>query len=286
MQSSIQHQNRLLYDNGLTESHNKFLSTSTLSINIIITKLFFVFLGTTWLQEIVWLLMNNNDSGEAYQKNVWDRVPLIEQVLPDRNPGIDVVENMASPRIFKSHLPPWSLEKQIKESGCKTIYIDRNPKDSLVSYYYFLKMIYPDELTNFPLCFELFRSGNMNLGDWFDHVIEWSKNRGSDHFLFTNYEDMKSDINLQVDRFAKFLNTRSDREFLDSIIQKTSFKHMKENPKTNLEDCKLFIGEGSTFVRKGLVGDWKNYFTVEQNEFMDKVIAQRLTGTGLKYRYT
>ncbi len=33
----------------------------------------------------------------------------------------------------------------------------------------------------------------------------------------------------------------------------------------------------------GKVGDWKNHFTVAQNEAMDALIEEKLKGTGLKF---
>ena len=37
------------------------------------------------------------------------------------------------------------------------------------------------------------------------------------------------------------------------------------------------------FMRE--VGDWKNYFTPEQSEEMDKIYQERLVGTGLVFDF-
>jgi hypothetical protein len=41
--------------------------------------------------------------------------------------------------------------------------------------------------------------------------------------------------------------------------------------------CVYFSGE---------VGDWKNHFTVAQNEYMDKWLEENLIETDLKFRFT
>ena len=40
------------------------------------------------------------------------------------------------------------------------------------------------------------------------------------------------------------------------------------------EDPKFSINEGQAFIRKGIVGDWKNYFNAEQNATTDKLFAE------------
>ena len=230
--------------------------------------------------------MNNNNDGEEYQRDIWDRVPLVDFLQPEKEFGIDVVERMPSPRIFKSHLPVWSLEKKIMETQCKAIYIARNPKDTLVSYYHMIKLMFPEIMTDWSLFFDLFRKDQLVYGNWFDHVIAWHKNIDKDNFLFLKYEDMKADRSKSIQTIASFLDIPVTQELLHSIVERTGFKKMKENPHTNMESSsKLFVTEKVAFIRKGQVGDWKNYFTVEQNEYMDTLIEERLKDTGVEFDY-
>ena len=41
----------------------------------------------------------------------------------------------------------------------------------------------------------------------------------------------------------------------------------------------------SRFLRKGQVGDWKNYFTPEQNEKFNKEYAKRMADSGLEFDF-
>ena len=40
--------------------------------------------------------------------------------------------------------------------------------------------------------------------------------------------------------------------------------------------------KGDGHIRKGKVGEWKNYFTEEQNQLFDKVFQEKMEGTGLR----
>ena len=42
----------------------------------------------------------------------------------------------------------------------------------------------------------------------------------------------------------------------------------------------------SSFMRKGIVGDWRNYFTPEQSAQMDEKIALKTAGSGLDFKTT
>ena len=38
-------------------------------------------------------------------------------------------------------------------------------------------------------------------------------------------------------------------------------------------------------MRKGIVGDWKNYFTEDQNKRLNDEFARRMAGTGLDFEF-
>ena len=101
------------------------------------------------------------------------------------------------------------------------------------------------------------------------------------------YEDMKEDLATNVRKVAKFLGKELANENVEAMVDHLSFKKMKNNPAVNKEEAKvakMFNEEGS-FIRKGEVGDWENYFTDEMNERMDEAIEKHLKPIGLEFRY-
>ena len=39
------------------------------------------------------------------------------------------------------------------------------------------------------------------------------------------------------------------------------------------------------FLSQGIIGDWKNHFTVAQNEEFDRVYAEKMKGCDLQFDY-
>ena len=90
--------------------------------------------GTTWLQQVVYLLYNP-ESNEESQIMEW-KFPYLEHVYP----GLKEIENRLGDRRFiKTHLPVELLPSEITKA--KVLFIHRNPKDVVVSYYYFARML-------------------------------------------------------------------------------------------------------------------------------------------------
>nr|XP_020844209.1 sulfotransferase family cytosolic 1B member 1-like isoform X3 [Phascolarctos cinereus] len=234
-------------------------------------------------------LIKNDGSVEKQEKiPINQRVPMMEAAAPGVLPsGTEYLENMPSPRFVKSHLPISLLPKNFWESNCKVIYLARNAKDVAVSYYNFDRMnkFHPEPGT-FAEYLEKFMSGNVAYGSWYEHVTSWWEKKKDHPILYLFYEDIKEDPKREIRKVMQFLGKKWDEEALDRIVQHTSFEAMKENSMVNysLLPTTLMDHSISPFMRKGIAGDWKNYFTVAQNEKFDGDYEKKMSGTTLKFR--
>ncbi len=171
----------------------------------------------------------------------------------------------------------------------KVIVCLRNVKDVLVSYYEFYKIL--DGFGNFSGTwhefFEMFMSNNLAYGDYFDWVTKyWQASKTNDNILIVKYEDLKATPHIEISRIANFCKRKLSDKQIEKIIQFSSFEAMKNNPNTNYYKTAPGIGDkGDKFFRKGVVGDWKNYFTQEQNEIIDNLIVEKLEPIGLSFDY-
>ncbi|XP_051790569.1 amine sulfotransferase-like isoform X8 [Erpetoichthys calabaricus] len=234
--------------------------------------------GTVWTQQIMTLIFED-DCTEDYQQN-YERMPWIEFPLD----GYDFV-NRPSPRLYATHLPYHMVPKALKEKKAKVIYVFRNPKDTMVSYFHFSKMM--NDLETLPSITELierYLNGKVLGGSWFDHVKGWYDHKDQVNILFLSYEEISKDLRSAILKISKFVGKHLEDAAIDKIVEKSTFKNMKNDPKANFEF--LFDHDADKekghFMRKGTVGDWKNTLTVAQNEYFDKVFQAKMKGVPLK----
>ena len=81
---------------------------------------------------------------------------------------------------------------------------------------------------------------------------------------------------------ANFLNKPLSDDVIRRIAEQCTFSGMKKNAANYVMKNKE--GEAS-LLRKGVVGDWKNYFTPELNERFEKEVMTKLKGSGLEFDF-
>ncbi|KAJ1296255.1 hypothetical protein BS78_01G285900 [Paspalum vaginatum] len=108
--------------------------------------------GTTWLNALAFATINRAEHPPANPghplrlQNPHDCVSFLEvpwAALTERSGGEeeDVFKVLPSPRVLATHLPYQLLPKRIRaeSSGCRIVYVCRDPKDALVSGWLFTK---------------------------------------------------------------------------------------------------------------------------------------------------
>jgi hypothetical protein len=233
---------------------------------------------------MIYLVRNGGDVEDANKEFTFVRVPFLEFDIWN---GIEAYRQTKRPRTLKTHLSADCLEDQVVHEGLKTIVVMRNPKDTIVSYYHFYKScrVYGGFNGSFDDYFQMALLGNVCYGNIFDHYLGWWRHRDLQNVLILKYEDLVRDPEGGVTMIAEHCGQELTAEARERIIEATRFKTMKKNPKTNYANNALMNDSICLFMRKGQVGDWKNYFTVAQNEIIDKVIEEKFQGTGLMFDY-
>ncbi len=123
-------------------------------------------------------------------------------------------------------------------------------------------------------------------GNMFTSVPDWfSFNRSRENSLVLFYEDMNEKFNEHPMKIADFVGMKFQEETMDRIRQMVRFESMQQDPKLNFSSFPLFDLSRAQFVRKGIVGDWKNYFNAEQIQYVDRQVSRFFGPVGLSVRY-
>ncbi len=226
--------------------------------------------GTTWVQYIVYLLLHDGTPLSSSQL-LGDFVPHLEEI------GKHAVEDLSEPRAIKTH---FSYAMTPAHPDARYIVVIRNPFDCVVSFYHHTRGFdkhYKFLIGTFDDFFECFLVGKVDFGDYFDHLGPWYRHRNDRNVLLLIFEDMKDDPVAAVTEIAEFLELSGakDEEFLADVAQRSSFDEMRKG-----QDrwSSRRPGDMPAFVRKGIVGDWRNYFSPEQaHRLVDKFSASAET---------
>ncbi|CAK1545177.1 unnamed protein product [Leptosia nina] len=265
--------------------------------------------GTTWTQELVWLVANDLDYETASRIPLTDRYPFLEfsisldeemrKKLYEENKGdpkkvkqiemvtrsaLELLEATPPPRFIKTHLPLSLLPPNVLDA--KMVYVARDPRDAIVSFYHLTKSM---KLLNYKEDFKTFWIGVLNnIQPWtpyFDNVKESWEKRDHPNLLFLFYEDMRKDLPSSVRRVCDFFGKKYSDEQILKLCDHLSFDNFKKNSSVNYDLMKElgFMYADQEFVRKGKTGGWRDYFDEEMVAQADKWIADNLKDTDLQF---
>ncbi|KAL7051814.1 hypothetical protein ACKWTF_004641 [Chironomus riparius] len=241
--------------------------------------------GTTWTQEMVWMIGHDLDYETSMEVLLDDRYPFLELngIVPNYPKNMfEECINLARPRYIKSHLPLFLLPDQLWTVKPKIIYTARNPKDTAVSYYHHYHNMngYQGTISDF---IETFVKDIMMYAPVNNHVIDFWNIRSQTNILFLFFEDMKRNLKQEVKKVMKFLDKDFTQNEIDKLCTHLSFESIKKNKMINKEeDIKHLMSlegreynpEKYTFIRKGKVGGYKQELTKEAIEMLDEYIKK------------
>nr|GMD59009.1 cytosolic sulfotransferase 12-like [Ipomoea batatas]GMD76852.1 cytosolic sulfotransferase 12-like [Ipomoea batatas] len=258
--------------------------------------------GTTWLKSLLFALITRKQYFPAAisQQQIH---PLLTKNPHELIPGIEFyygIEN--SPdfpmnngrRILTTHLPGALLPKSVWESKCKLIYLCRNQKDTVVSFWNFMNKRRSSELGGveaimpFPEAFDRYCKGEFQFGPFWDHMLGYWKEslENPSKVLFLKYEEIKEEPDVHLKRIAAFLDCPFSEEeeecgVVDGILRLCSFESLS-NLEVNKTGKTIFRQTGNhAFFRKGKVGDWRNHMSDEMASRLDQIVDEKFEGTGL-----
>nr|QWJ73429.1 sulfotransferase 5b 1-4 [Isatis tinctoria] len=251
--------------------------------------------GTTWLKALTFAIANrfrfNDSSSPLLNSNPHELVPFIEIEFPffPEVSGLSDKENT----LFATHLPHGLLPETFSKSGCKMVYIWRDPKDTFISAWFYLTKQKKENspLNSLEKCFDMFCRGLSCYGPYLDHVFSYWKayQENPDQILFLKYETVRADPLPYVKRLAEFMGygftSEEEKEgVVEKLVNLCSFetlKNLEANKGDKEREDRPSGFPNSAYFRKGKVGDWHNYLTPEMAARIDDLMEEKFKGTDL-----
>ncbi|XP_057652154.1 luciferin sulfotransferase-like [Diorhabda carinulata] len=270
--------------------------------------------GTTWTQELVWLLANDLDYETANKVLLAQRFPFLEfscfvhkevkanllKVNQFDPPSCKLIETLDYPswkyldtikenRFIKTHLPFSLLPSNLLNAGSKVIYVARHPKDVAVSYYHlnrtYVTQGYVGDFKNF---WKYFQSGLVAWGPYWEHLKEGWSRRHEKNVLFYFYEDMKKNPIATFRKLATFLGKNYSDEELSILENHLRIDNFKNNKSVNNDEHRnigLIANGEESFIRKGVIGGWTTYFDENLSQEADRWIEDNLRSSNIVLPY-
>ncbi|CAN6249443.1 unnamed protein product [Urochloa humidicola] len=254
--------------------------------------------GTTWIKALLYATVHRDkypvDASDHPFHSIGPHecINFFEYQLYSGN-RIPNLDKLSDPRLFATHVPFMALPRTVMTTSCKIVYLYRDPKDTLISTWYFLNKFRAREGMD-PLtvehAVELFCDGLLPFGPYWDHVVGYWRAHSAhpEKVLFFRYEEMQQDPEAHVRRLAEFVGLpfgakEEEDGVVATIVRLCSFKHLSGLKATKDGSTGTVFGpvRNNSFFRRGMVGDWANHLSPEAARRIDAITEARFKGSGL-----
>uniref|UniRef100_H2YUJ7 Sulfotransferase n=1 Tax=Ciona savignyi TaxID=51511 RepID=H2YUJ7_CIOSA len=96
---------------------------------------------------------------------------------------------------------------------------------------------------------------------------------------------MKLNPEKEIRKLSNHLGLKKSDEETTQVVEDTSFSSMKKQQEDGTEEINS-LRKKTNLIRKGIIGDWKNHFTVAQSEEMDKLVEEKTKGMEFKFIFS
>lgn len=223
--------------------------------------------GNTWLAFMLAVILEKDREARVNISNVGEFIPTIH----NSDISIDKYRKLHSPRIFRTEAPNYP------EAYPKTIYIVRDPRSVLLSYYH--HCVHDTGRTDWPISDfvdEILATGCIQsleptLIRW-DHQVEsWLKRAKHQPVILVKYEDLKNDCERTLQQLSNFLGLDYETDLLELAVERGDFSRMrKDEKKFGAESFPGEKGKRGFFVRKGKIDSWKEEMPAEVIEKIEQ----------------
>ncbi|KAJ8722503.1 hypothetical protein PYW07_003683 [Mythimna separata] len=268
--------------------------------------------GSTWTRELVWIVANDWNFAKSEAVPLFRRFMFLEfptlihpsmkdKVLSETAdaakikhlqtltlPGTARLSQADSPRFVYTHLPISLLPPSLLDTA-KVVYVARDPRDVVVSFYHMNRLHkllgYHGDFKTF---WNFFISSSIYWTPYFDNIKEAWEKRHHSNMLFLFFEDMSKDLPSVIRRVASFLNKPCTEEHVTRLSQHLSIDSFRTNKSVNydiMDELGLLNHGEEPYIRKGKAGGWRDHFDEDMTEQAERWIEDNLRDTDLRFPF-
>lgn len=216
--------------------------------------------GNTWMQNLI--------AGVLYGIDTTFLPDKLTQILIPNLHGTYFYKRLLDFTCFKSHLLPQPSYK-------KVVYIVRDGRDSLVSYYH-MNQADKKEVT----MEEMVKEGKgIYPSKWHEHVKAWKENPYNAEIMWIRYEDLHLQPLVEMKRFCEFAGIERDEDLLKRSIQGNSFKKMQKKEEKYGWDNQQWNAE-EKFIRRGKMGSFRDEMPADLIRYFENEASEQLVELG------
>lgn len=199
---------------------------------------------------------------------------------------------LGHPAVLHSH---WNYMPRLRS----VVYIERDGRDIMVSaFFHKMRLLlnappktqqamrrdlehilggpfdHTDARTHLPAFIEhLFKHPWGARMTWVEHIDQWHPADGRPHVAYVSYEQLRTEPCEHLKRVVEAISDKSIEDWrIESAVDKFSIER-QTGRQAGQEDPRHFI-------RKGVVGDWKNHFSPEAASIFDRLAGETLVRLG------
>ncbi|CAL1689351.1 unnamed protein product [Lasius platythorax] len=254
--------------------------------------------GTTLTQELIWLVANDLNFDEAHQRPLIKRFPFLDLGLiieddvfandtPDEQKiskySVEFVQNQPSPRFIKSHFSLDLLPTVANNDDCKIIYVARNPKNVVVSWFNFQRDIKQIQYqgTFEQLCND-FMNDHTIWSPYWEHVKTAWAIKHKPNILFLFYEDVTKNLVENIKKVAAFFGKTYNDEQIAKLAEHLNIENFRKNPMVN-QPAPGQQMKPESFIRQGKTDSGGELFTPELEKKFNEWVLDNLKNTDLVF---
>jgi len=232
--------------------------------------------GNTMMAYILAIIIFKDKEQRINLANVGEFIPTVH----NEDKKIRRYPSLSEPRVFRNEEPIYP------ELYPKTIYLVREPRAVLVSYYHMCRTVFNDTKTTMQdFVKEYLQQGcryEPELELWDKQVLAWVKRARHDkRVIIVKYEDIVNNKPEVLKRIIEFADIPCTEEYYNLALTRSTFEAMRKNEEEyGAESYPGEAGKRGRFIRKGKIDGWKQELTQDIEELIENKFSEAMKKVG------